>query len=67
MSCHNRTCVKQLSLCVGVRDRLGAPAEFVPLNQWRQVVDVNLQGPLAVSQVGFLGLIGIGTPRMQQL
>jgi NAD(P)-dependent dehydrogenase (short-subunit alcohol dehydrogenase family) len=30
---------------------LVAPAEFVPLDQWRQVLDVNLQGPLAVTQV----------------
>jgi NAD(P)-dependent dehydrogenase (short-subunit alcohol dehydrogenase family) len=30
---------------------LVAPAEFVPLDQWRGVLDVNLQGPLAVTQV----------------
>jgi NAD(P)-dependent dehydrogenase (short-subunit alcohol dehydrogenase family) len=30
---------------------LVAPAEFVPLDQWRQVLDINLQGPLAVTQV----------------
>lgn len=38
---------------------LVAPAEFVPLDQWRQVIDVNLQGPLAVSQVGVRGLTGV--------
>lgn len=35
---------------------LVAPAEFVPLDQWRQVLDVNLQGPLAVTQVGHSNL-----------
>jgi len=34
---------------------LVAPAEFVPLQQWRQVLDVNLQGPLAVTQVNCAG------------
>lgn len=33
---------------------LVAPAEYVPLEKWRQVLDVNLQGPLAVTQVGVL-------------
>lgn len=30
---------------------LVAPVEFVPLQEWRRVLDVNLQGPLAVTQV----------------
>lgn len=30
---------------------LVAPVEFVPLDEWRRVLDVNLQGPLAVTQV----------------
>ena len=38
---------------------LVAPAEFVPLQQWRSVLDVNLQGPLAVTQVcGHLIMLG---------
>lgn len=45
---------------------LVAPVEFVPLQEWRRVLDVNLQGPLAVTQA-FLPLLRQGEPQQRRI